>query len=161
MADRQQTTVAYQILYCICISLIKISILLFYYRLFGVRKQFKITVFVVLAAVCAWCVAIVLVDLFQCVPVKAAWIRPYPHSKCMDNNASLLGTAITNVVLDFTILVLPLAPIWSLALTMRQKMTLSAIFLLGVLYVILFPFMFNLYATQLTTVLPPAYAPQP
>ncbi|KAL9125036.1 MAG: hypothetical protein Q9217_005706 [Psora testacea] len=126
-----KTTIAYQILYCVCVSLIKISILLFYYRLFGVRKQFKITVFVVLGLVCAWCIAIVLLDVFQCVPVKAAWIRPYPHSKCIDNNATMLGTAITNVVLDLTILVLPLTPIWNLALTFRQKISLTAIFLLG------------------------------
>ena len=119
-----------------CITLIKVSILLFYYRLFGVRKQFKITLFVVLGLVCAWCIAIVLIDIFQCVPVQAAWIRPYPNSRCIDNNASLLGTAVTNVILDIAILVLPLSPIWNLALTIRQKVTLSAIFFVGALYVI-------------------------
>ena len=130
-----KTTVAYGILYCLCVSLIKISILLFYYRLFGVRKAFKYTCYLVLALVICWSIAIVFSNLFQCIPVKAAWIRPYPHSKCINNNASLLGTAVTNVLLDVVILILPMAPVWSLSLTIRQKVTLTAIFLLGALYV--------------------------
>ncbi|KAM0795686.1 hypothetical protein BDR22DRAFT_893930 [Usnea florida] len=126
-----KTTVAYEILYCVCITLVKISILLFYYRLFGVRKAFKYTCHVLLALVTCWCVAFVLANIFQCIPVEAAWIRPYPHSKCINNNASLLGTAVTNVFLDVVILVLPMVPVWSLSLTVRQKITLTAIFLLG------------------------------
>ena len=128
-----KTTVAYQILYCVCVSLIKVSILLFYYRLFAVRAAFKYTCYVVLALVTCWCIAIVFTIIFQCIPIEAAWIRPYPHSKCINNNASLLGTAITNVFLDIVILVLPMVPIWSLGLTVRQRITLTAIFLLGAL----------------------------
>ena len=128
-----KTTVAYEILYCVCVTLIKISILLFYYRLFGVNKVFKYTCYVAFAVVTCWSIAIVFSNIFQCVPVEAAWIRPYPHSKCINNNASLLGTAITNVLLDVIILVLPMAPVWSLSLTVRQKITLTAIFLLGAL----------------------------
>ncbi|CAD6589656.1 MAG: hypothetical protein ASARMPREDX12_003920 [Alectoria sarmentosa] len=126
-----KTTVAYDIFYCVCVTLTKISILLFYYRLFGVNKNFKYACYVVLTLVTCWCIAIVLTVLFQCIPVEAAWIRPYPHSKCINSNASLLGTAITNVILDIVILVLPMVPIWSLSLTVRQKVTLTAIFLLG------------------------------
>ncbi|KAF6218804.1 hypothetical protein HO133_005347 [Letharia lupina] len=126
-----KTTVAYEILYCVCVTLIKISILLFYYRLFGVRKAFKYTCYALLALVTCWCIAIVFSNIFQCIPVEAAWIRPYPHSKCINNNASLLGTAVTNVFLDIVILVLPMVPVWSLSLTVRQKVTLTAIFLLG------------------------------
>lgn len=130
-----KTTVAYEILYSICITLIKISILLFYYRLFGVRKGFKRVIYFALTLVTCWCIATVLLNLLQCIPVKAAWIRPYPNSKCINNNASLLGTAITNVTIDLAILVLPIEPIWRLNLTLRKKLALTAIFCVGALYV--------------------------
>lgn len=128
-----KTTVAYEILYSICITLVKISILLFYYRLFAVRKGFQRTIFVALALVTCWCLVIVLLNILQCIPVKAAWIRPFPHSKCINNNASLLGTAITNVIIDLAILILPIEPIWRLNLTIRRKLALTAIFCLGAL----------------------------
>lgn len=130
-----KTTIAYQVLYSICITLVKISILLFYYRLFGVRKTFKKVIVCALALVTCWCVAIVLLNILQCIPIQAAWIRSYPHSKCINNNASLLGTAITNVVIDLAILGLPLEPIWRLNLTLRKKLALTAIFCIGALYV--------------------------
>ncbi|KAG8528432.1 uncharacterized protein KY384_007350 [Bacidia gigantensis] len=126
-----RTTIAYQVLYAVCITLIKISILLFYHRIFGVSRSFRLANWIVLGLVCAWCVATSLVNIFQCIPIKAAWERTIHDSSCINNNASLLGTAITNVLLDFAILVLPITPIWNLALTVRQKLTLTAIFLLG------------------------------
>ena len=104
------------------------------------RKAFKYTCHLLLALVTAWCIAFVLANIFQCIPVEAAWIRPYPHCKCVNNNASLLGTAVTNVFFDVVILVLPMVPVWSLSLTVRQKVTLTAIFLLGALYVYAFLF---------------------
>lgn len=130
-----KTTIAYQVLYSICITLVKVSILLFYYRIFGVRKAFRKIIIGALVLVTCWCIAIVLLNILQCIPVQAAWIRPYPHSKCINNNTSLLGTAITNVVIDLGILILPIEPIWRLNLTLRKKLALTAIFCIGALYV--------------------------
>ena len=130
-----KATIAYEILYYICITLIKISILLFYYRLFGVGKAFKNTVFVALAVVICWCIAIVLGTIFQCTPVEASWIRPYPDGRCINNNSFLLGISISNVIIDCAILVLPAPPIWSLNLSVRRRIALTAIFLIGALYV--------------------------
>ncbi|KAK4695498.1 hypothetical protein P7C71_g2266, partial [Lecanoromycetidae sp. Uapishka_2] len=123
--------IASLVLYTICITLVKLSILLFYYRLFGVRKTFRRVIVAALALVITWCIAIVLLNILQCIPIQAAWIRPYPHSKCLNNNTSLLGTAITNVVIDLAILVLPIEPIWRLNLTLRKKLALTTIFCIG------------------------------
>ena len=128
-----KATFAYEILYYICVTLIKVSILLFYYRIFGVGKTFKRTVYVALGVVVAWCIAIVLGSIFQCTPVQAAWIRPFPHSKCINNNGALLGVAISNVVIDCGILILPVPSIWNLNLSVRRKIALTAIFLIGAL----------------------------
>ena len=129
-----QMTVAYQILYNICITLVKISILLFYRRIFGTTKQFRTSVYVLIACACLWCIAVEISTISYCVPVVPTWQSRKP-SKCFNDRTALLGSSITNVLIDFAILILPLSPIWSLALTVRQKTQLTAIFLLGGLQV--------------------------
>ena len=126
---------AYEILYFVWVSLIKTSILLFYYRLLGVRKALKYACYVVFTRVIAGLSPFVLSSIFQCIPIEATWIRPYPHSKCIESNASLLETAITNVLLDFVILFQPMAPVRCLSLTVRKTLILTATFLLGALQV--------------------------
>lgn len=54
---------------------------------------------------------------------------------CTDNNSYYVLTSTFNVTLDFGILVLPLSIVWTLKLSRRPKIGLSAIFILGDLYV--------------------------
>ena len=54
---------------------------------------------------------------------------------CNDSNTYYVSTSAFNVALDFWILVLPLSIVWTLQLSGSRKVGLSAIFLLGGLYV--------------------------
>ena len=62
----------YQIFYCLIPLTIKISALLLYKRIF-VNKEFLKWVNAVFYVLLAWGIASILVDIFNCTPIKAFW----------------------------------------------------------------------------------------
>ena len=68
----------------------------------------------------------------QCAPLREAW-NPLrlTEKKCVFLGIFVLIEELTNVMLDIAILVLPISVIQHIQLPVRQKWTLSLIFLLG------------------------------
>lgn len=126
-----QTMYTTLITYSTTIAAVRISVLLLYRRIFRTRP-FKLAVYVVGVLTVAWWLAAVLVELFQCRPVKAAWdIRLKPTSYCVNFQAYYYGIAATNLTLDCVTLAMPLSMVWRLQMATRQKVLLSGVFLLG------------------------------
>ncbi len=119
-------------MYPITITLIKTSLLLFYFRLFGIHKGSRIAVYVTGVLSLGWCIGIIFAGALQCLPVKQCLngVGP-PITHNFSFESYLLGYAIPNVTLDFAILVLPISAVWNLVLTKRKKVAVSAVFLLG------------------------------
>lgn len=80
--------------------------------------------------VTGYTIAHILTNLFQCVPIKAAW-DPTVNARCIEYNAQLVAIAIINVATDVVVLVLPMRLVWGLQISPSQKWQLSAIFSLG------------------------------
>jgi len=122
-----------EILYGPLLTAIKISILLLYLRLFGIRRTFRIIVYVLEALVICWCISILFVSIFQSSPIKYLWTPDLTNAHHINFTAYLVGLAVPNVVMDFAILVLPLSIVWQLQISRKRKVALSAIFLVGTL----------------------------
>ena len=130
-------------LYLITISLTKVSILLFYLRLFGTpgtRPGLRRMIYTTQVLVIVWLIASSIPGIYRCHPIDDMW-NPLIFSgidvrdHCIDENAYYVSTSVVNVALDFWILVLPVSIVWTLQLSRRRKAGLIAIFLLGILYV--------------------------
>ena len=121
--------------YPITMTIIRTSILLFYLRLFGVRKWFRRVLYVTEVVVVCWCIATVFPAIFRCNPVRYGLlpITEETISHCDDIDGYLLATSVLNVVVEFWILLLPLSIVWTLQLPNKQKVAVSCIFLLGAL----------------------------
>ncbi|KAI9672329.1 MAG: hypothetical protein M1817_003351 [Caeruleum heppii] len=120
----------YEILYTITMASIKLSILLFYRRIFPTRK-FSYALYAVGLFVTLWCIATTLVAAFQCTPIAGMW-DPTLKLRCINVPAFFIGTAALNIFSDFVILALPVRQIMvHLQLPKMQKVALSGIFLLG------------------------------
>jgi len=95
------------ITYTLTITMVKISILLLYRRIFC-TLEFRRTTSVVGILCLAWFIISVSMVIFQCHPVEAAFD---PHllftDHCIDLQAFYWGTAGANVVLDVILWVLP------------------------------------------------------
>ncbi|KAL9577384.1 MAG: hypothetical protein Q9212_006394 [Teloschistes hypoglaucus] len=126
-----QMTFANEFVYLLTVSLAQISILCFYLRLFKVNKTFAKIVYGFLVVVACWAIAMFFSTLFQCTPVKLAFAAIPNQSHCIQYRSWLLGTNIPHVIIDFSILCLPLHQIWQLSLSRVQKLGLSSVFLVG------------------------------
>ena len=120
---------AYSILYASAITSIKLSILLFYQRLFTTPKFLLATR--VLGAICvAWWFAVVIIQIFSCRPVQGLWDTSL-DAKCVDPTFYFIGVAVPNIVTDMVILSLPIQMVWRLHTSLAQKIALSITFLTG------------------------------
>lgn len=119
---------AYQ-LYGVAITAIKISILLFYKRVFSTAR-FRKWINGVGALVLAWLLANNLVFAFQCTPVRKAWEVDLP-GHCINPLTAIWVAQVFNVILDAIILALPVSAVLRLQLSTTKKISVMLLFLLG------------------------------
>lgn len=112
----------------------KISILLLYGRIFT-PPRFRTATLVVGCVTTAWAIAAILTLIFQCQPISGLWNPDLTFTnKCIDVSTYYSAIAGANMVLDITVLCLPLWMVWNLKLHRAQKLMLSGVFALGALY---------------------------
>lgn len=128
-----QTLFTGSILYTGCIACIKLSILTLYRRLFP-TKTMNIAVQIVGGIVILWAVCGILAGCFNCIPTEKLWYPDLPGG-CMNLPKFYYGLQIPNIVTDAIILVMPMQVVWGLPISRAQKVGLSGIFVVGLLYV--------------------------
>jgi hypothetical protein len=112
---------------------VKISILLFYRRLFD-TKRFNLVSIIVASSVIAYWLCFTLVAIFQCYPVHHTWDKS-ASGKCVDTYALLMAASVLYIINDIVIVIMPIPVVWCLRVSRQQKMGLTGLFLLGSLYV--------------------------
>ncbi|KAL9131583.1 MAG: hypothetical protein Q9175_006731 [Cornicularia normoerica] len=108
---------------------IKISILLFYRRLFPVRRLL-VASSIIGAIVFGWYIAIQITAIVQCLPIHYYW-RRVGHGRCIQTTNFYIILASLNLATDVAVLVLPIPFIWHLQIRKSKKLSLSVVFLLG------------------------------
>ncbi|KAH7310794.1 hypothetical protein B0I35DRAFT_439711 [Stachybotrys elegans] len=111
-------------------ALIKTSILLSYRRIFGHMKRIRIAIWILLVASWAWCLSNIFGMAFQCTPVRKAW-HPEVPGTCIDLIAFLWGNSVSNFVIDWLILGVPIGPVLKLQLPTSKKVLVGGAFLCG------------------------------
>lgn len=109
--------------------LIKLSVILFYHRIFPVRRV-AVVLYIFGAFIVVWCLSALIVTVFVCRPIRYFWDKSI-DGKCINFYAFILAEAILTVVTDVIILAIPMPLVWRLNITRRQKLALSGIFMLG------------------------------
>ncbi|OAQ69796.1 hypothetical protein VFPPC_15487 [Pochonia chlamydosporia 170] len=125
--------------YTVTMSLIKCSILAFYWRLFNPRRSTRRQIWILFSVVCVWGVTSFLLTNFQCIPIAAFWRRFDPNDNITKDSYVcpirihhfFIATSIPNITTDIFMLLIPLPCIWSLQLCRPQKIALLGIFALG------------------------------
>ncbi|KAK1144136.1 hypothetical protein N8T08_005798 [Aspergillus melleus] len=125
----QKCFFANEISYTLLVPSIKISILLLYRRIFPIRK-FQIASWIVGGLVCSWCLAVFITVMLQCRPISLNWDKSQPGT-CIDPKQFFFGNAISNLLIDVVILMMPIPMVLQLQLRTSQKLTILGIFLLG------------------------------
>ncbi|KAH5122993.1 hypothetical protein HBH71_038790 [Parastagonospora nodorum] len=121
-----------ELLYLASVALTKISILLFYLRIFpqtGLRKAIWVTI-----GLCVvYIITFVTATALQCIPIRLAWERwdGEHHGRCINLNADAWCSAAANIVLDLIVIILPMKEIKKLAISKRRKAGVMFMFLGG------------------------------
>ena len=110
------------------------SLLFLYQRIFGVVRPFRIALLAAGFCVIGYWIACTILAFTACHPLARNWDKTVPGT-CVDLIAFFRWNGICNLIIDFMILMLPMPMVWRLKITLKQKVVLSGMFALGLLYV--------------------------
>ncbi|TGJ78459.1 hypothetical protein E0Z10_g10304 [Xylaria hypoxylon] len=129
-----QTEFAAQLISVVSLVFTKLSVVLFYRRIFR-GKLFSIVSVALLVIISGWGVSFFFAILLECIPISQAWKSLYgtpEHGKyCYQYVPMFKATAISNMIVDIGILSVPIPIVWGLKAPLRQRIAISGIFLLG------------------------------
>ncbi|CAG9945363.1 unnamed protein product [Clonostachys rosea f. rosea IK726] len=108
----------------------KVSILAFYWRMFGI-SNIKIPIQVLLGCSVIWIVIRTFMGTFQCTPVQAFWDSNAGGYCVIDSSKFFFGTTLVHALIDMAILTLPVIQIMKLNLPLMQKIAVTFMFLFG------------------------------
>ncbi|KAM5381811.1 hypothetical protein ACJZ2D_002801 [Fusarium nematophilum] len=117
--------------YAFSIAFSKLSILLFYWRIFK-QSAIRIPIQLMLAITIIWITLRTFLLIFHCIPVQAYWDKSIMDANCaVDPTGYFFGTCLTHFVMDIIILVLPIIEVLKLRLRLGQKIAIIALFVIG------------------------------
>ena len=117
------------LLWVTLVTLIKLSILHFYLMIFR-QKTFARAVYAVMGLCVAFWIGAFFSTMFFCNPVEKKWLSNV-EGHCGDSNALYSGCAISDLIIDVVVILLPMPVLWSLQLPKAKKIALTFIFGLG------------------------------
>ncbi|PSR83627.1 hypothetical protein BD289DRAFT_483228 [Coniella lustricola] len=120
------------LLQCWANTFVRLSILNFMQHVFSVRR-FRLALYVCEAATVAYLVGCTISWLATCRPIKYNWLLGADVLQhCGDLKLKFLLSAVFNLCLDLSILILPMPWLWTLQMNTRKKIALSVVFGLGI-----------------------------
>ncbi|MCJ1312463.1 hypothetical protein MMC25_006137 [Agyrium rufum] len=125
----------FQVIQILQLGLVKLSVLFFYRRIFchnNSAKGFNRITWGVIAIIVLWTIAFFFAFLFDCgTHVDAQWTMLGNLIQYCDSLNSETAFAVSDMICDFIILVLPLPKIWSLQMPTSRRLAVTAVFLVG------------------------------
>jgi hypothetical protein len=107
---------------------------MFYRRIFC-GNIFSIVSAGALTVICVWGISFLFATIFECYPTDNIWLAmvgsPERAAHCYTTLPMIYASAILNMIIDVAILSIPMPLVWRLQMPLRQKIAVSAIFLLG------------------------------
>jgi hypothetical protein len=122
------------VLYFAQITLLKMSLLYFYLRIFPAKK-IRNLLWATMAFNVAFGTACVFGSIFQCTPISYLWEKwdGEHEGSCIDINALGWANAAISIALDVWMLAIPLSQLPGLNLHWKKKMGVAIMFIVGTL----------------------------
>jgi hypothetical protein len=122
--------------YKISLQATKVSLLLFYMRIFHHIAWFKKISLSLIAFLVIYLIATTVTSIVQCTPVELAWDPSGDSSRCIDLPKFFIFNGVVALLTDLLVLVLPLPLVWGLQLPFSQKLALIPVFGIGLAIVV-------------------------
>lgn len=133
-ADAIQVFYIDEQLYFFILTLTKISILLFFLRVFPDQK-FRRWVFIMIGVNIVWGIVANAMTIFQCWPVSHFWNRwdGTFEGRCNAANVQAYVTSLMSMALDIAIMALPFPQLLKLHMSLKKKLHIMVMFAVGIL----------------------------
>lgn len=118
------------LLWVTAVTLIRFSVILLYIRIFATRL-FRLACYAILIVNIMFFIVTFLSYVLSFIPVGCQWSYITECSSTLDVNSIDLSAAVLNLLLDVTMVVLPMPVLWGLQMAVGKKATLSGMFGLG------------------------------
>ncbi|KAI4122416.1 MAG: hypothetical protein LQ338_005839 [Usnochroma carphineum] len=118
-----------QIIFACAISVTRLSLLMFYHRLFPV-KRFTIVAVITGCIMIGWWISFMFAIVFSCYPVASYWNKAIV-GQCINEHTLSWGITGSELGANIIMLVLPIPWLWDLRLARAKKLALVGIFTLG------------------------------
>lgn len=116
--------------FMLCNGFTKLSLLTFYLHL-SPQFYFRVAVWISIGIVATYTTVITVLMVFHCNPVKKAFDFTITGGVCMDAGILYMATAVSNIVTDIMLFVLPIRTIMGLRMGLGQKLGAIFIFAIG------------------------------
>ncbi|KAF2111991.1 hypothetical protein BDV96DRAFT_498286 [Lophiotrema nucula] len=133
MIGSVQLGLAIIVVYKMCVTLIKISILFIYLRI-AVTKRFERLCKGTILLLMVWQMIVTIIVPAQCIPLRKVWdFTGEVKGKCINVNAFYYTTSMFHILMDLWILALPIQLVRSIPRPYKEKLGLIFVFGLGIL----------------------------
>ncbi|OHF01677.1 CFEM domain-containing protein [Colletotrichum orchidophilum] len=119
-----------EIVYVFVLLFAKLSLVVFYLRIFTVPK-FRIAAYTLIGFLVIGQVIIGFLTIFSCHPIELFWNRDIHTGTCLDVNQLAYANSALAIIQDLLILALPIAMLPGLQMNRNKKISVAMIFLLG------------------------------
>ncbi|KAI3401674.1 hypothetical protein diail_9338 [Diaporthe ilicicola] len=121
-----------EIMYMVALGLTKVAMLLLYLKVFP-GQTFRRICFVMVAICLAYIISTSLATIFNCTPVSYNWTSWTGETKghCFSFNTFAWAQSSLNIVLDLTIILLPIPQLWKLNMGKKKRIQLVLMFSVG------------------------------
>ncbi|KAL8914329.1 MAG: hypothetical protein Q9171_001049 [Xanthocarpia ochracea] len=123
-------------LYVLGLTLAKLSLLLFLYRIFKIDLAFRVLSWILGAILVIWTTVTLLLCIFACKPIKASWVLSVqldPATKCPIKAYDVNNIhGYCNIITDFALLLMPAPLVWKLQINGKRKLGLAVVFGTGI-----------------------------
>ncbi|KAI0838423.1 hypothetical protein F5Y06DRAFT_268049 [Hypoxylon sp. FL0890] len=110
---------------------VKLAMLFLYIRVFS-TAQFKRWTYALMGVVVCYFVAFLIVFMTNCIPLSNLW-DPVPGGWCRELTTEEYTSVVFNLVIDLSIVILPMPVLWQLKLPFRDKIFVSMMFGMGII----------------------------
>ena len=122
--------------FAVAVSLVKFSILFLYRRMFPLKQMSPFwwaSYWILCGGTAALALLGVFATIFSCTPVQFGWDKTIVGGRCINIALFHEFFGIYNIVLDLSVLVLPMPVVWRLQMKRSRKLCVIGLFALGTL----------------------------
>ncbi|RAK94259.1 hypothetical protein BO79DRAFT_261278 [Aspergillus costaricaensis CBS 115574] len=121
-----------QYIYLLLTPAVKLSFLLFYYRIFAPDRRMRYLIIGGIIFVSVTHIGLFFVTIFECTPVSHAW-NQFGKGKCFPPSILPYLSGALSSSTDLYVLLLPIRSCLGLNMTLRRRLRLLAVFSVGIL----------------------------